>query len=212
MQNKTKFFPLLTLLLLLCQLITSPLQAASSTKDITIVMFDGGSFEMIGNKQWVEKNRNNQITFRFIEQNRTEISILLFDASRNVHLALIIADQEILYSHKGEEFRKIYTITAAHTNQRQPKQQIKCGKNYEWRHNQCILKQNCGKNAHRNPEGDCFCKENYELKNGKCEWKTDKNGFEIAPWKKPECKELQRLCDRGVDKACMQYEGICQVN
>ena len=120
---------------------------------------------------------------------------------------------EILYSHKGEQFRTLYKIThvqyAGGPSSIEP---LNCGENYELRNGECHLVQNCGDNATRNVEGDCHCNKNYELKNNRCVWKTDKNGFEIAPWEKPECKELDRLCKRGIDKACMQYEGICQVN
>lgn len=203
---------LILFIFLLSQLFISPIKSAEPANNITIVQFNGGTFEMVGEKQWIEKNKINQEKFRFIEQNRTKTSILIFDASRNVHLAFIIPDREILYSHKGEEFRKIYDIINISTKTNNSNQQIKCGENYEWQHDKCILKQNCGENAFRNPEGDCFCKKNYEQRNGKCLWKSDDNGFEIEPWKKPECKELERLCNRGIDKACMQYEGTCQVN
>jgi hypothetical protein len=45
-----------------------------------------------------------------------------------------------------------------------------------------------------------------------CVWKTDKKGFEVAPWKKPECKALQVGCSAGSKTACKKYEETCQVN
>ena len=92
------------------------------------------------------------------------------------------------------------------------KKPLVCGQNYKLRNGQCVLVQNCGANAYRSPEGDCYCNKNYEMKNGKCGWKHDKNGFEVAPWKKSGCKGLQQQCSQGNGKACIQYEEKCQVN
>jgi hypothetical protein len=50
------------------------------------------------------------------------------------------------------------------------------------------------------------------MQNGKCVWKTDKKGFEIAPWKKTGCKAWQALCSQGNGAACGKYESTCQVN
>ncbi len=92
------------------------------------------------------------------------------------------------------------------------RQQLQCGKNYRLSKGKCVLIQNCGKNAYRSPEGDCYCKSNYEMRGGKCRWKTDKQGFEVAPWKKSGCKGLERKCNQGNGQACMKYEERCQVN
>lgn len=89
---------------------------------------------------------------------------------------------------------------------------LRCGKNYKKVGGKCVLIQNCGANAYRSPEGDCYCKKNYEMHNGKCRWKQNKNGFEVAPWKKPGCKTWERQCAQGNANACMQYEATCQVN
>lgn len=213
---------------------SNKLHAKNLTKKVQIVYFSSGSYERSGELSWVEKRKNGQTAFYFEQQNITDTAILLFDPSRQVHISLIIADNEILYSHKGEQFRKLYNITNVirKTNNKNPP--LKCGKNYKLVKGNCVLRQNCGANAYRNVEGDChcnkgfqhssqgcvakkvinkhFCGKNHDYINGKCVWKTDKNGFEIAPWLKPQCKELNRLCKRGVNKACMQYEGECQVN
>ncbi|MGQ0674295.1 MAG: VHL beta domain-containing protein [Hyphomicrobium sp.] len=45
-----------------------------------------------------------------------------------------------------------------------------------------------------------------------CKWKTDKKGFEVAPWKKPGCKTWQSQCAKGNGAACGNYEANCQVN
>ncbi len=92
------------------------------------------------------------------------------------------------------------------------RQQLQCGQNYTLSNGKCVLIQNCGKNAYRSPEGDCYCKANYEMRNGRCQWKTDKQGFEVAPWKKPGCKSLDNKCKQGNGQACMKYEERCQVN
>ena len=89
---------------------------------------------------------------------------------------------------------------------------LKCATNYKKINGQCVLQQNCGPNARRSPEGDCYCNTNYEMKKGKCVWKTNKHGFEIAPWKKPGCKAWSAQCKSGNAKACGKYEANCQVN
>lgn len=87
-----------------------------------------------------------------------------------------------------------------------------CGRNFKLRSGKCVPIQNCGQHAYRSAGGDCRCKKNYEMRGGKCRWKTDKNGFEVAPWKKPGCSTLQTQCNNGVGSACMKYEETCQVN
>jgi VHL beta domain len=94
----------------------------------------------------------------------------------------------------------------------QKKKALVCGTNYKLRRGECVLVQNCGSNAYRSPEGDCYCNKNYTMTNGKCSWKQDKQGFEVAPWKKSGCKGLQAQCSSGNNKACGKYEETCQVN
>lgn len=87
-----------------------------------------------------------------------------------------------------------------------------CASNYKLQNGRCVLVQNCGKNAYRSAEGDCHCNKGYRMQNGKCVWPQDKQGFEVAPWKKSGCKTWQRQCSQGNAKACGQYEASCQVN
>jgi hypothetical protein len=92
------------------------------------------------------------------------------------------------------------------------KKPLVCAKNYKLSNGKCVLLQNCGQNAYRSPEGDCYCKKGYQMRSGKCVWPQNKNGFEIAPWKKTGCKTWQAQCSQGNAKACGQYEANCQVN
>jgi hypothetical protein len=92
------------------------------------------------------------------------------------------------------------------------KKPIKCAENYKLQKGECVVMQNCGKNAYRSPEGDCYCSKGYNMVGGKCVWPHDKNGFEIAPKKKSGCKGLQSQCSQGNGNACMKYEEKCQVN
>ena len=96
--------------------------------------------------------------------------------------------------------------------QKPKKTTLVCGKNYKLRGGECVLVQNCGSNAYRSPEGDCYCNKNYSMRNGTCVWKQDKQGFEVAPWKKTGCKGWQSQCSQGSKKACTLYETTCQVN
>lgn len=93
-----------------------------------------------------------------------------------------------------------------------PPKKLVCGKNYKLKNGRCVLLQNCGKNAYRSAEGDCYCKKGYVMTGGKCRWPQDKNGFEVAPWKKQGCSGLQARCNKGDGPACMKYEETCQVN
>lgn len=92
------------------------------------------------------------------------------------------------------------------------KKPLVCGENYKLKNGKCVLQQNCGKNAYRSPEGDCYCTKGYKMQNGVCVWPQNKNGFEIAPWKKSGCKTWQSQCNQGNAKSCGQYEANCQVN
>lgn len=87
-----------------------------------------------------------------------------------------------------------------------------CGENYRLQNGQCVLVQNCGANAYRSPEGDCYCNKGYRMQSGKCVWPQDRQGFEIAPWKKEGCKSLQTQCRQGNSRSCTRYEETCQVN
>lgn len=89
---------------------------------------------------------------------------------------------------------------------------LKCAKNYKLEKGKCVLLQNCGKNATRGPEGDCYCNKGYKMQKGKCVWPQDKQGFEVAPWKKSGCKTWQSQCSQGNGSACVKYEENCQVN
>lgn len=91
-------------------------------------------------------------------------------------------------------------------------QKLKCGENYKLKNGECVLLQNCGKNAYRSAEGDCTCKKGYEMRSGKCQWPQNKDGFEIAPWKKGGCSGWQAQCSQGNGDACGKYEENCQVN
>jgi hypothetical protein len=92
------------------------------------------------------------------------------------------------------------------------KKPLVCAKNYKLKGGKCVLLQNCGQNAYRSAEGDCYCNKGYKMQNGKCVWPQDKQGFEVAPWKKTGCKGLQAQCSQGNGKACVKYEETCQVN
>lgn len=87
-----------------------------------------------------------------------------------------------------------------------------CARNYVLQNGRCVLVQNCGANAVRNPEGDCHCQRGYVSQGGKCVWPTNKQGFEVAPWTKPGCSTLQSQCRQGNRTSCTKYEETCQVN
>ncbi|MEL7542233.1 MAG: hypothetical protein AAGJ70_00500 [Pseudomonadota bacterium] len=46
--------------------------------------------------------------------------------------------------------------------------QTSCGKNFRLVNGTCVQRQNCGRNAFRNVEGDCFCRKGFVRRNGAC--------------------------------------------
>ncbi len=104
------------------------------------------------------------------------------------------------------------TSSQAEKKKSPPREKLTCAKNYKLKNGECVLLQNCGKNAYRSPEGDCYCKKGYVMRSGKCQWPQDKNGFEVAPWKKGGCSTWQSQCSQGNAGACGKYESNCQVN
>lgn len=48
-------------------------------------------------------------------------------------------------------------------------ERLRCGKNYKLVRGECVLLQNCGRNAYRSPEGDCYCNKGFRRTNsGRC--------------------------------------------
>ncbi|MGI9475410.1 MAG: hypothetical protein ACR2PI_01795 [Hyphomicrobiaceae bacterium] len=45
-------------------------------------------------------------------------------------------------------------------------ERLRCGKNYRLVRGECVLQQNCGRNAYRSPEGDCYCVRGYRRTSG----------------------------------------------
>jgi len=45
---------------------------------------------------------------------------------------------------------------------------LTCGENYKMVRGECVLLQNCGANAYRNPEGDCVCNSGFSMRNNRC--------------------------------------------
>jgi hypothetical protein len=123
-----------------------------------------------------------------------------------VHLERLAADDAPIRA------APVAQTTKAEKKKAPPPQKLKCAQNYKLKNGECVLIQNCGKNAYRTAEGDCFCKKGYVMRKGKCQWPQDKNGFEVAPWKKGGCSSLQAQCSQGNGGACMKYEEKCQVN
>ncbi|MDX2308973.1 MAG: hypothetical protein NW216_12090 [Hyphomicrobium sp.] len=205
--------------------------ADGATRDVTRVWHAAGAFAQTGPLEWIEEDSRGRAAFSFAETYRNSGRIGLRDFSRGVDIILDIGAGSILYAEGVADPQHLYDIVGSSrgpftvvTKERAPEREVRekpkssststlrCAKNYKLVKGECVLKQNCGKNAYRSAEGDCYCNKNYMMKNGKCIWKQDKQGFEIAPWKKPVCPSLQKKCAQGNSKACLDYEANCQVN
>jgi hypothetical protein len=93
------------------------------------------------------------------------------------------------------------TSKRAESKKSAPREKLICAENYKLKNGECVLLQNCGKNAYRSVKSG-----------GKCQWPQDKKGFEVAPWKKGGCSSWQAQCSQGNAAACGKYESNCQVN
>ncbi|MGB1242758.1 MAG: RICIN domain-containing protein, partial [Chitinophagales bacterium] len=71
-----------------------------------------GVFEQIGGKKWREVgSKKGSSTFNFIERQRDEWSVYLFDQSRNVNIQLDLHTKKVMYSVGNGQRRPIYEVT-----------------------------------------------------------------------------------------------------
>jgi len=75
------------------------------------VNYPGGFFRLGGGKQWVEVNQNGR--YQFVEENRDEWSVYLYDRSREVRIQLDLYRKEIFISSPGQNRTVLYRVTAA---------------------------------------------------------------------------------------------------
>ncbi len=47
-------------------------------------------------------------------------------------------------------------------------QTVTCARGYKKVRGECVMLQNCGRNAYRSPEGDCYCYKGFVMTGGKC--------------------------------------------
>ena len=69
-----------------------------------------GRFVKTGRKQWTEYSKHNNLTFHFVEQQRDEWSVYLYDASRDVYIQLDLHRKKVGYRRGNETKRDIYNI------------------------------------------------------------------------------------------------------
>lgn len=72
-----------------------------------------GSFAQIGKGQWAEYNNRGQITFKFVERNRDEWSVYLYDQSRDVNIQLDLHRKKVRYSTGRQPLSDLYQIISA---------------------------------------------------------------------------------------------------
>lgn len=86
-------------------------------RNVVFVRFPDGTFEQKAVNGWIETSNRNPGTaaFRFVEQNRDDWSVYLFDASRNVYIQLDLHRKEIMYNAGNEPRRPLYRIVGART-------------------------------------------------------------------------------------------------
>ena len=89
-------------------------------------------------------------------------------------------------------------------------QQLRCGKNYKLVRGECVLLQNCGRNAYRSPEGDCYCNRGYRRTNsGRCVRSRKSCGPGQYRNSKGRCVSEGRNCGRGRTWVGAQGRCVC---
>ena len=85
--------------------------SAVNALNVTTVLYATGALHMTGPRQWIEEASNNR-KFVFAEEKRDELSVVLFDAGREIRLQLDLNRRRILFSEKNSPFRPFYVITS----------------------------------------------------------------------------------------------------
>lgn len=98
----------------LLALVVMPASAVSGTngRNVTFVGTPQASFEMMSGRRWIERSNSGGGSFNFVEQNRDDWSVYLFDQSRGVNLQLDLHRRQIFYSDRNNPNRRpLYQIT-----------------------------------------------------------------------------------------------------
>ena len=83
-------------------------------RNVNVVESPQATFGQIGQKNWVEENKQGKRIFSFAETNRDDWSVYLRDRSRNVRLQLDIHRKKVGYSDASNPAtRDLYLITSA---------------------------------------------------------------------------------------------------
>lgn len=70
-----------------------------------------GVYKQVGNtKNWKEVGSKSGATFNFVERNRDDWSVYLYDKSRDVHIQLDLHTKKVMYSEGSGAKSPIYTI------------------------------------------------------------------------------------------------------
>lgn len=89
--------------------------AAQSVEAVTSVRTPSGEFVQLANGQWQERGQNGG-RFNFVETNRDDHAIYLFDTSRTVRLSLDLGSRQIMYGDaSAPDMRPIYQIAGIGT-------------------------------------------------------------------------------------------------
>ncbi len=87
---------------------------------------------------------------------------------------------------------------------------LRCGKNYKLVRGECVLLQNCGRNAYRSPEGDCYCNRGFRrTSSGRCVRVRKPCGSGQYRNSKGRCVSEGRNCGRGRTWVGAQGRCVC---
>lgn len=86
---------------------------------------------------------------------------------------------------------------------------LQCGRNFKLLRGRCVQLQNCGRNAYRNPEGDCFCNRGFRRTgSGRCV-RVRRNCPGGQYWENGRCVSERVNCGRGRTWVGAQGRCVC---
>ncbi len=93
-----------------------PSSAKVKGRNVSRVMFHGGSFKQSGWREWQETGAQGRVRFNFTETARDEWSVYLFDRSRNVAVQLDLHRRKISVGNGNQPKADFYNITSVAAN------------------------------------------------------------------------------------------------
>ena len=105
------------LLLIFMTLGLNAFAGQTNGRNVGKVVYSGGGgasgmFVKTTGKNWVERSRTSNAKFKFVERNRDDWSVYLYDRSRNVNIQLDLHRKKVIYSQGNGRRSDLYNIVS----------------------------------------------------------------------------------------------------